>query len=382
MNILKKYNFLYFPFAFKFLSVFIMLLNILLITISLEQEKVAVYLALLSSIQFFIPIVGFGLTQSFVKSSKDELLDLTKYSKIILIFSIVVITILVLQVISSLHIYEYIYLIFTVIFLFFLVLFSEILRSFHNKHDGFILYNLTLLVISVLTFFLGSFQLIQLLVSVIFFTIFLYFNKYYFFNRIAKITSKTYKPMPVIAIRVALVNQFYNLVILIISLSGSAGSYLMMILVYKFQIIVNWQTFFWVRFDHKNISNNRPLFVLKRHNQIVKLNLIFLFFILISGLILFSKPSLIWFYNLTFDELKIIYTFLIVRTLINFYPPYEIFTLYINHDGKLKNTIFSAALIIIIILFILISNLALFMKILLIDVLYFCWRVSCKKFYN
>lgn len=382
MNIFKKYNFLYFPFAFKFLSVSIMLLNIILITMSLEQEKVALYLALLSSIQFFIPLAGFGLTQSFVKSSKSEFLDLTKYSKNILLFSITVIIILVLQVILSFHVYEYSYLIFTIIFLFFLVLFSEILRSFHNKHDGFIIYNITLLIISICTFFLGDFQIIQLLVSFIFFTTFIFINKNYFFNKLSKNDSKIYRPMPVIALRVALVNQFYNLVILIISLSGNVGSYLMMILVYKFQIIVNWQTFFWIRFDHKNISNKKSPFVLKRHSKIVKLNLVFLFFILISGLILFSKPTLIWFYNLTFEQLKIIYTFLIVRTLINFYPPYEIFTLYKNFDGKLKDTIFSTIIIITIIFFILMSNLAFFIKILLIEALYFCWRVSCKKFFN
>ena len=55
--------------------------------------------------------------------------------------------------------------------------------------------------------------------------------------------------------RVASVNQFYNVIIFLFSLMAGLPGLLTLILVYRFNIFFNWQSFYWLRFGHKKTAN-------------------------------------------------------------------------------------------------------------------------------
>ena len=130
--------------------------------------------------------------------------------------------------------------------------------------------------------------------------------------------------------RVASVNQYYNFIVLLCSLTGLGPESLVVVLIFRFAIFYNWQNFFWLRFSHKELS--QPIEKKHRMNNLrfVRVNFLALFGTIAVAILAQIFDLYRYVPSGAFDRefaLLLLY-FAALRTVINLIFPYEVFLLY------------------------------------------------------
>lgn len=310
----------------------------LLVTSQVFQEKTAVaIMSSLSLAQLAIPFVGLGLTQYLVTKESNVVgptirLKITIGDVISLLLFLVIVSFFIYQITDesesfSSEIFVYVF------FVLLLISFSEIYRSYFSYQKGFALLNFSTILASIAIYILQSFSLYLTIFPIFSLLILLKVsrNKYdLHVEKQEKRRSFDFKKTIQRSFQVALISQYYNIIIVSLAMLDSSLSLLKIIFIYKLQIIFNWQNFYWMRFIHKSINGGESDFHSTENKKIAKLNIVSILFTNLL-IIIFYKMEITSYFKLLFvDEefITLVLIFSVFRILASLTFPYEIFIMY------------------------------------------------------
>jgi hypothetical protein len=255
----------------KGLGLFSALINIIVSASVLASSASYYYLTALSVSQVLMVFSGFGVTQRLVFLPESKAKDQVAWPWYLmtLICGVMYFVFLGLSVGAP----KQTMLTLFVSLLFLLLVISEWLRVAVSSQKGFIAYNLTLLLASAFLFLEQEVSLFLSLIPLVGCIVLLGSEHAFFFTK-GKEKIKPRLADLVRGLRVAMVNQYYNIIVLLMSLIGLRGDVLGLILVYRFSIFYNWQSFYWLRFKHKLIPAGVNDARVKENSKIARLNLI------------------------------------------------------------------------------------------------------------
>ena len=263
--------------------------------------------------------------------------------------------------------------------LFLLIILAEWLRAAIAQQIGFIIYNVTLIVAAFCIFILKTIPIWLGILPVIGSISLLWVARDFYSLHGKNISPKMadiYR-----AIRVASVNQYYNIIVMLCAVIGLGPEGLVVVLIFRFAIFYNWQNFFWLRFGHKELSQSIKNKHKKDNLKFVKVN-----FVALAGTLCVASLAHIFdlyhfvpnsVFNRHFTILLVYFATL--RTAVNLIFPYEVFLLY-SADSK-TNAIFLifSFISIMIISFIMWVSKDPFVIITFVEINWVVWRYVSKR---
>jgi hypothetical protein len=357
---------------FKGSAVISQFVSLYFVLTGFDVDLGAAWLVMLSATQLSIPFIGAGLTQYLVREVTGSIPPVKLWIRRYFLFFVVVVFCFGLFG-GKLEASGYLLAIFCELVL--VISLAEILRASSDIHRGFMYYNGLLLALSltiyvshghVETVFLVSLLPFFIIVSVLAKMIRLRISDQIYLN----ISQNDYSA----AINIAIVSQFYNLVVIIGAFIVAPSIILPIIVVYKLQVVLNWPSFFWHRFAHRAISEIGVKTFFKKHFEIYKLYLLLLLPVFIGFLLIhYYDFSVIPQSYIDFLQLAGLYS--ILRLAINLVPPFEVFNIYrdtVFGLRSLANVIFLLVLVLSLIFLIFDSAVSIIIS---IEVLFFVWRI-------
>jgi len=351
--------------------------NVIFAATALGQEKALLYLSMLSLIQLMIPFAGFGLAQRLVRT-RDSVTPRWRVRPWFLASIILGLAGLLLQVLSIPVSDRWLLLLFTAILLIHVIL-SEWVRAAHARQVGFFQYNVTLFVIAGLILIQGNISLLSVFVAGAGLGVFLYWERGVFFAD-DTISVRPSREDLITAFRVSSINQYYNIIIVMLSLLVASPVILKLVLVWRFNIFFNWQIFYWLRFGHKDTIGVIGPERLAENRRVNRLNLLACTSLVVVLLILFPGEGIWYLEGTTFDTefFQLLGVYALVRTAINLVFPYEIFAIYRASENETLSFLGMAILS-----FAAIGAATLFLDkamviLLLVEVNFLIWRLYCR----
>ena len=319
---------------FKLSSVVSQVISLVLVLRAFDKDVAAVWLVLQSLIQLGIPFIGFGVTHALIKrGSLYSYLSAVNSGRFILYILVIVGASFSLdntQLFSgSLIIYALHMAVITSV--------AELLRARSNLHLGFFLYNGYLLFCAVGFNYYDPgdffFQIFMSTVCAIFCSFCLVKERLHFreadFYRDdgLKVTIQDFWR----SVAFLICTQYYSLAVWFGSYFFSAEAFLPLIVIYRFQILLNWPNFFWSRFAHSELAVMSKVSFWTQHRKIFWPYAAFSLCVAIMAVFTtFFYPMLANEYSL--DSMLLV-CFIGLRILINYIPPFELFSIYQKHDS-------------------------------------------------
>ena len=357
----------------KILGLFAGFLNIVLAASVLDAPVSYLYLTILSASQVFMAFSAFGLTHKLVTMTHED----AQVQRAAPWFA--------LTFVLGLALFSWLYYdteadvpIGVIVFsglLLLLLLLAEWLRAAVARQVGFIIYNVVLLVAAIIIFATRDIPLMLGLLPLAGCGILLWNERRFY--RILGITIRPELRDFVRALRVTCVNQYYNLVVLMFPFVGVSVEALSIILVFRFAIFYNWQNFFWLRFGHKQLTQDIDKSHSVQNLKFIKMNIVAL-----AGTIAVLTPT-VYFELFRFvpsgafdaEFAYLLLYFAAVRTLVNLCFPFEVFLLY---RSKLRGDLLMLGISLIsfaLLAFVLQSATNAFLIITIVELVSFSWRL-------
>ena len=310
----------------KVLGLFAGFFNIVLAASVLDPSISYLYLTTLSAAQIFMAFSGFGLTHKLVTMPPEEAQTQQAWPWFALTQG------------AGMAVFAWLFfkagseppmgvLVFNSLLLLLLLL-AEWLRAAMARQIGFVIYNVILLVSALIIFWLRDIPVALGLLPLLGCLILLWQGRGFY-----RFTGTPVRPNMadlVRAMRVASVNQYYNLIVLLFPLVGLQAEALGILLVFRFAIFYNWQNFFWLRFGHKQLNQDIEPSHKKQNRKFILMNIVaFAGTIAVVGIALMFDlfrfvPS--GAFNAEFAYLLLYFAAL--RIVINLCFPFEVFLLY------------------------------------------------------
>ncbi len=301
-------------------------LNIVLAAEVLPEASSVYYLASFSFIQIMMAYAGFGVAHKLVAAEDDQAMQAKTWPWFLasILFGCALI---VAQnfLVEAPHKYQI--LLFVCLALTLTVL-SEWVRCAIARHSGFVIYNVMILCTAVGILITRDFSYLLSLFPAGGIVL-LMIMEFRGIKPQGKLISPGLADI-LRAARVASVNQFYNVIISLFSLlmAGLPGL-LTLILVYRFQIFFNWQSFYWLRFGHKKTVGGIDDSHRRENWKTIYLNIAALVGVAVGSgiLVLFDlQEHLGRAFNTEFLKLLLFYA--TIRVSVNLFFPYELFLIY------------------------------------------------------
>ncbi len=312
---------------FKVVALGASLVNVTVAGIVLEPNIAILYLAMLSTAQIMIPFAGLGIGQKLVTTPPKDIMD-WRLGPWFLGSTLLGIGILCAQYYSANAPETLPVFVLCIIFLT-IISVSELVRSGFARQTGFKIYNFTLLFIALFVFVSNGFTYTMALLALCGLAGFIYKERAVFFS----IGTKSVKPNISDlgrAFRVLAVNQYYNVLVVLLSLFATSPELLAVVVVWRFNIFFNWQTFYWLRFGQKDLAAGVNQARLTENKKVSLLN-IAACALACTVAALANFTNVLDFLSATaFDTsfFKLLAFYAVIRTLINIIFPYEIFAIY------------------------------------------------------
>lgn len=351
-------------------------LNVVLAAEVLPEPSSVYYLASFSFIQIMMAYAGFGVAHKLVTLKDDQAIQVKTWPWFLasILFGC---SLVIAQSFLVDAPYKYQILLFICLALTLTVL-SEWIRCAIARHSGFVIYNVMILctAIGILITREFSYLLSLLPAGGIILLMVLEFRG---IKPQGDLVSPGLTDI-LRSARVASVNQFYNVIIFLFSLMAGLPGLLTLILVYRFNIFFNWQSFYWLRFGHKKTANGIEDSHRRENWKTIYLNILALVGVAVGSgiLLLFDlQQHLGKAFNVQFIQLLLYYAAL--RVLVNLMFPYELFLIYgtdLKTDLKLVTvSILTFALICAFAYFVD----QLFWIIALVELSWFTWRIYARQ---
>lgn len=312
---------------FKALAMVSSFVNVVISGIVLPVDLALIYLAMLSAIQALIPFSGIGLAQRLVRS-EPAVIQTWRVWPWFAISTFMVVSILYLQtkrldaaVIAPIFLLCSIFAIHIAV--------SEYLRAGFARQTGFHVFNAGLFAVAILVLLQDGIGLIASVVASVALLTLLYNERELLFATKNEWPSFEFGDLRT-AVRVSSVNQYYNLLVIGLTLIAPSPSLLATVLVWRFNIFFNWQTFYWLRFGHKDLKG-RPSDTQRLENvRMIRLNILAcIAACIVTGGIFFTSVGN-WVDGTAFDRdfFALLLFYAVLRTTINLIFPYELFSIY------------------------------------------------------
>lgn len=301
-------------------------LNVIIAAAVLPAATSFHYLTILSASQVFMAFAGFGISHKLVLLPAEEAQRQRSWPWFLLTF---VMGCLFFNYLNkdptAINLWPTT---FFVSGLFLLIILAEWLRVAVARQIGFIIYNITLIIAASTIFVSKSIPIWLGILPILGSFLLLWAGRNFYTiygEHIRPKMEDIYRTF-----RVASVNQYYNFIVLLCSLTGLGPESLVVVLIFRFAIFYNWQNFFWLRFSHKELS--QPIEKKHRMNNLrfVRVNFLALFGTIAVAILAQIFDLYRYVPSGAFDRefaLLLLY-FAALRTVINLIFPYEVFLLY------------------------------------------------------
>ena len=209
---------------------------------SLNASAAVAVLASFSTIQLAMPLSGFGLGQRLAGQKIDESLGQPSYLLRFLILAVAVAGVIALQIfqLGLLAVAA-----FSAVAL--LAATAELYRARSGRQDGFVALNLVRFAVAAEILWANTVGIGSLILTLTGLLVILFKGQLFDgWSEFGELRSGDF----VRATHVVLVNQFYPFIALVASLVGYSGA-LALLAIHRSNIILNWQTFLWLRVANK-----------------------------------------------------------------------------------------------------------------------------------
>jgi hypothetical protein len=310
----------------KILAMFAGFFNVMLAAAVLDPEVSYLYLTTLSASQIFMAFSGFGLTQRLVILPEED----ASQQRVWPWFG--------LTLIAGIMVFVWLYqqsaidppigvVVFTSCLLLLLLL-AEWLRAAMARQVGFVIYNLSLLVAAFVILWQRDISVMLAIIPCIGVVVLLWQGRGFY-----KFSGVPLHPKLadlVRALRVASVNQYYNLIVLLFPFVGVDASVLGILLVFRFGIFYNWQNFFWLRFGHKQLTQNIDNSHKRQNRKFILMNMVAFVgtVIVLWAVILFDLFRFVPSGAFDREFAYLLIYFAALKVGVNLIFPYEVFLLY------------------------------------------------------
>lgn len=313
------------------------LLGIFLIASILSTEAAEYYFTLTSAVQLSIPFVGFGLSQSLVgnKLNNNKIL-LSSKDRYLLIFFFVI-SLISLIAVSKNYISNDLSLLIYAVFFLLLTSYSELIRTAFSNHKGFIIINTVVILTSLSVYFKKDFSYAMVFIPISAFIIFSIYTKSKGYSFSTKKQHETLTDFNNLlkAIRVSIFNQFYNITIVSIAIFGNLSESFSLILIYRLNVLLNWQVFYWLRFAHKKSALGLTKETFHENRKIAVINILSIGLLNLSFIVgyYFNIFEALGIKFITLDFIIMTLIFSAFKIILSLTFPFELFTIYAKNDG-------------------------------------------------
>lgn len=323
-------------FFHKVLGISAGLISVFVIAAVLSPEVAEYYFTSMSAIQISIPFVGLGLSQFLVSRSIHDNRVKISASDIALIVISALLFVVVLYILgldyytggNTLFIYLVIYLL--------LVFLSELYRATFVFQAGFVVINLIILALSFWVMVSKAFHSAMVVLPMLGLMVVLILLRRTAYKFELTKSGLSFNPFISIlrSLRVSVFNQYYHIVIVLLALFGGLSESLLLILIYRLNVIFNWQAFYWLRFAHKQTVGGVTDESKKENFKVflISITLIFLAntaFIAGDYLGIFNDIGIDF---INKDFIKLALTFSVFKAVMSVTFPYELFTIYSKNE--------------------------------------------------
>ena len=320
--------------AQKVLALWASFANVVFAAAALPVTDALLYLSMLSLVQLTIPFAGMGLGQRMVRLREDAGVIPWKVWPWFYLSILLGLALLAAQTLRSDAGPKGILLALIAVLLVHIV-HAEGVRTARARQRGFFIYNLSLLAIAGIFVAAREISQLALVPAFIALVILLVHERDLFFAGRGE-PCRPGRTDITTAFRVSSVNQFYNVIVVLLSLIGASPAILTLVLVWRFAIFFNWQTFYWMRFGHKDTINGATPERVSENRRVNRLNWLACGSLFVALLILFPGETLGYLIDTPFDAefFALLTLYAGVRTAINLIFPHELFAIYRGSDRQ------------------------------------------------
>lgn len=353
------------------------LINVLIAASVLSPQTSYLYLTILSASQIFMAFSGFGLSHRLVTLPQDEARKQKAWPWFALTQLAGLVVFMWLAKQSQVET-PYRVVVFTGMLLL-LLLMAEWMRTAMARQTGFIIYNLVLLSTAPAIAWQEDITPIIALFPLAGCGALLWAGRDFY-----RLSGSPIRPKMadlIRACRVASVNQYYNLVILLFPLFGMRAEVVGLIVVFRFAIFYNWPNFFWLRFGHKQLAGQVTPEHFIQNRKLITVNLVAFAgtVIAIIAAIHFELFTHIPSGIIDRDFAILLLFFAGLRITVNLYFPYEVFLVY-RFDLRLDLLMLGTTLGSLVFLGALISIMQNpYIVILFVELVWLSWRLLSHK---
>ena len=318
--------------AFKASALGTSFVNVVFAATILQPEDSLLYLAMLSLIQIMLPFAGLGMSQRLVKLSPEEALALRVWPWFVA--SVVIgFTVLVAQAWVAETPNRWLWLGICTVLLS-LMMVAEWLRTGYQRVSALFLFNSAIFGIAVIVLGAGGISTWLLAPPVAALCVALFMGR----DVIAACSTNSLMPRLVdltTAFRVTSISQYYSIIIVMVSLLVNSPLILALVLVWRFTVFYNWQTFYWVRFGHKQMVGGLTPERWRENRKVIRLNFLAAggTLLVVGSIYLFGLQGHLEGTALDTTFFRLLCFYAVLRVTMNLIFPYEVFTLYNKRPG-------------------------------------------------
>lgn len=261
---------------------------------------------------------------------------------------------------------------------------AEHFRADASDQSGFVVVNASILFAAAAIVWRGSVDSIAVSIAAIAFVInlagFIRRGRFHFGVRHGMAHATPTGVDVVKALRILVVNQYYNVVAFLLSVLSPSESSLALLVVYRSNIVLNWQTFYWMRLAHKATLAGVTPDALRQNRRMLSLNLL--------GVVAVGIFALVWF---TFDLVEVVtlagvddrtvlllVTYAGLVSLENLMFPYEVFNLYTASVRRDVMFLCVATISLLVLGFMVAAAVGSLVILVGAELVWMTWRMSCR----
>ena len=308
--------------------------NVVFAAAALPVADALLYLSMLSLVQLTIPFAGLGLGQRMVRLREDAGAMPWKVRPWFHASILLGLGLLVLQTLRSDAGPKGVLFALVAVLLVHIA-HAEWVRTAQARQMGFFIYNLSMLAIAGIFVVTGTVSPLALLPALVALAVLLVRERALFFGGGGE-PCRPNRTDITTAFRVISVNQFYNVIVVLLSLIAASPAILTLVLVWRFAMFFNWQTFYWMRFGHKDTIDGATPERMAENRRVNRLNWAACGSLAVALLAVFPGGMLGYLQGTPFDArfFALLALYGAVRTAINLIFPHELFAIYRGSDRQ------------------------------------------------